>query len=81
MHIPLQVTEWVNTEYESLQFRNLPLQLIQQPTNALVKIQLMTSIKLQHVSAPGDILGQFFRAQENKPNTEIYVLHRPCWND
>ena len=58
MHIPLQVAEWVNTEYDSLQFRNLSFQLLHQPTNARNKF--MRSIKLLHVSAPGAILRQFF---------------------
>jgi len=43
------------------------LQLIQQQTNALDKIQFTMSIKLLHVSAPGAILREFLEPRKTSP--------------
>jgi hypothetical protein len=37
-----------------LEDRRGVLQIIHQPTNALIKVQFITRIKLLHVSAPGN---------------------------
>jgi hypothetical protein len=56
--------------------QRLFLQLIDKQINALNKIQLMTSIKLLYVSAPGAFLWEFYNKgiQDQQVNPGI-ILH------
>jgi hypothetical protein len=76
-HMQLNVVEADLLKRLKGRFKNV---LIHQPTYALNKIYLRTSIRLQMFRQRGAIIRELFRTKKYKPHMLIQVLCRPYWN-